>query len=62
MQTGLEGVTAKARTDTELVFTSLAHHVTKDLIMESLKHTPLGSAVGIDEIDVKTAREHLTSG
>jgi group II intron reverse transcriptase/maturase len=57
MQTGLEGVAAKARTDTKLVFTSLAHHVTKDLIMESLKHTPLGSAVGIDEIDVRTARE-----
>ena len=57
MQTGLEGVAAKARTDTKLVFTSLAHHITRELIMESLKHTPPGSAVGIDGIDVRTARE-----
>ena len=57
MTTGLEGVAAKARTDTKLVFTSLAHHVTRDLIMESLKHIPLDSAAGIDGIDARTARE-----
>jgi group II intron reverse transcriptase/maturase len=57
MTTGLEGVAAKAREETKLVFTSLAHHVTRDLIKESLGHTPLSSAVGIDGIDVRTARE-----
>jgi len=57
MTTGLEGVAAKAREETKLVFTSLAHHVTVDLIKESLEHTPLNSAAGIDGIDVRTARE-----
>jgi len=57
MTTGLEGIAAKARKEQELVFTSLAHHVTKELIKESLEHTPLNSAVGIDGIDVNTAKE-----
>jgi len=57
MPTGLEGVAAKARKEAKLVFTSLAHHVNKDLILESLKHIPLNTAAGIDGIDVRTARE-----
>jgi len=57
MTTGLEGVAAKARKETELVFTSLAHHVSRDLIKESLWHIPLNSAVGTDGSDVSTARE-----
>jgi len=57
MTTGLEGVAAKAREETKLVFTSLAHHVTRDLIKRSLEHTALNSAAGIDGIDVGTARE-----
>jgi len=57
MTTGLEGVAAKARKEPKLVFTSLAHHVTKELIMDSLKQIPLDTAPGIDGIDAKTARE-----
>jgi len=57
MSTGLEGVAAKAQSDTKLVFTSLAHHITKELIMDSLKHIPLDSSPGIDGVDVRTARE-----
>jgi len=57
MTTGLEGVAAKARAETKLVFTSLAHHVTKDLIKESLEHIPLSTAPGVDGIGVGTARE-----
>jgi len=57
MTAGLEGVAAKARKETKLVFTSLAHHVTQELIKDSLEHTPINSAVGIDGIDVSTARE-----
>jgi len=57
MQTGLEGVAAKARADKKLVFTSLAHHVTRKLVKESLNHIPLGTAPGIDGVDVGTARE-----
>ena len=57
MQTKLEGVAAKARENKELVFTSLAHHITKEMIWENLKHISNDSAAGIDGIDVKTAKE-----
>jgi group II intron reverse transcriptase/maturase len=57
MITGLEGVAAKARGDRNLVFTSLAHHITKEMIWENLKHIPNDSAAGIDCVDVKTAKE-----
>jgi group II intron reverse transcriptase/maturase len=57
MSTGLEGVAAKARKETKLVFTSLTHHVTRKLIFDNLKHIPLDSATGIDGIDVRTAIE-----
>jgi group II intron reverse transcriptase/maturase len=57
MATGLEGVAAKARSDAKLVFTSLAHHVTKDLIKDSLEHISLDTAPGVDGMDVSTARE-----
>ena len=57
MTTGLEGVAAKARKETKLVFTSLAHHVNRELIMECLKHIPLNTAPGIDGISVSTAKD-----
>jgi len=57
MTTGLEGVAAKARVDTKLVFTSLAHHITRELIWESLMQIPLDTAPGVDGVDVTTARE-----
>jgi len=57
MKTGLEGVAAKARAETKLVFTSLAHHVTKDRIKESLSHIPVGTAPGVDGRGVGTAKE-----
>jgi group II intron reverse transcriptase/maturase len=57
MTTGLEGVAAKARRETGLVFTSLAHHLTRDLIKKSLGHIPLNTAAGIDGIDADTARK-----
>jgi len=60
MQTGLERVAAKAREDKKFVFTSLAHHISRDLIMESLQHIPLDSAKGIDGIDVRTARDSFS--
>jgi len=57
MPTGLEGVAAKARGDRNLVFTSLLHHITREMIWENLKHIPNDSAAGIDGVDVKTAKE-----
>ena len=57
MRTGLEGVAAKARKETGLVFTSLAHHITKEMLQDNLKHIPIKSASGIDGVSVETARE-----
>ena len=36
METGLEGIAAKARRETKLKFTTLCHHVTRELIWKSL--------------------------
>src|SRR4030042_5944976 len=57
MGTGLEGIAAKARRETDLKFTSLSHHVTRELIWESLSNTPKQSAPGVDGISVEEAKE-----
>jgi retron-type reverse transcriptase len=57
MTTGLEGVAAKALEDKNLVFTSIAHHITEEMIWENLKHIPNNSAAGVDGISVETAKE-----
>lgn len=57
MQTKLEGIAAKARKETNLRFTSLAHHITRDLIRESLHHIPRDSAPGIDGVTVEEAEK-----
>jgi group II intron reverse transcriptase/maturase len=57
MTTGLERIAAKAREDRKLKFTSLAHHVTEELIWESVCHTPKDSAPGCDEQTVTEAKE-----
>ncbi|PEC50973.1 group II intron reverse transcriptase/maturase [Bacillus sp. AFS077874] len=50
MTTGLERIAVKARQDTKLQFTSLAHHITKELIWTSLNHMPKNTSPGIDGI------------
>jgi len=57
MKTKLEDIAAKALKETNLVFTSLAHHVTKEMIWDSLSHIPNNSSTGIDGIDVETAKK-----
>jgi len=57
METGLERIAEKARKETKLVFTSLAHHITRELIWESLCHIPKESAPGIDGQSVESAKE-----
>jgi group II intron reverse transcriptase/maturase len=57
MTTGLERIAAKARQERELQFTSLAHHVTQELIWESLCDIPNGSAPGCDGQTVNEAKE-----
>ena len=57
MKTKLEGIAAKARKDTNLKFTSLCHHVNRELIWESLCHIPHDSSPGVDGITVDEAKE-----
>jgi RNA-directed DNA polymerase len=57
MKTKLEGIAAKALKEPNLVFTSLAHHVTKGLLWDSLKHMNKNTAPGVDGIDVDTAQK-----
>lgn len=48
MTTGLERIAVKAQQNTKLQFTSLAHHITKELIWTSLHHMPKNTSPGID--------------
>lgn len=57
MKTKLDEIAAKARKETKLVFTSLAHHITKELVWNSLNNIPNNSAPGVDGIDVSTAKK-----
>ena len=57
MTTGLERIAAKAREDRKLKFTSLAHHVTEELVWESVNHIPNNSAPGCDGQTVEDAKQ-----
>ncbi|HEX2715814.1 MAG TPA: group II intron reverse transcriptase/maturase [Candidatus Acidoferrales bacterium] len=57
MATGLERIAAKARCEPKLRFTSLAHHITKERVWESLCQIPTGSAPGVDGQTVPEAKE-----
>lgn len=57
MSTGLERIAAKAREETKLRFTSLAHHLTPELIWESICHIPSDSAPGGEGQTVAEAKE-----
>jgi group II intron reverse transcriptase/maturase len=57
MKTGLERIAAKARQENKLRFTSLAHHITKELVWESLDHIPTSTSPGVDGVTVYGAKE-----
>ena len=57
MTTGLERIADKARCEPKLRFTSLAHHITKERIWESLCQIPAKSAAGVDGQTVTEAKE-----
>ena len=59
METNLEGIAVKARKETSLRFTSLCHHITRELVWESLCHIPTNSAPGIDGVTVNQAKENF---
>jgi group II intron reverse transcriptase/maturase len=57
MTTKLEGIAKKAQQEQKFRFTSLAHHITKDLVWESLGHIDLKTTPGIDGMTVKEAKD-----
>jgi RNA-directed DNA polymerase len=59
MTTGFERIAVKARSEPKLQFTTLAHHINKEMLWESLTHIPNDSAVGVDGLDVKTVKEEF---
>lgn len=59
MSTELERIAAKSRNKAKLRFTSLAHHITKERIWESLCHIPSHSAPGCDGQSVGQAKEEF---
>jgi hypothetical protein len=59
MTTGLERIAAKAREDRKLKITSLAHHVTEELLWDSVCHIPNGSARGSDGQTVEEAKKNF---
>src|SRR5260370_31700997 len=57
METKLEQIAVKARRETNLRFTSLAHHITRDRVLENLSKIPKRSAAGVDGQTVEAAKE-----
>src|ERR1700724_1691668 len=57
MDTGLEQIAAKARSEPKLRFTSLAHHITRARVWTSLCQIPRRSAPGVDGQTVTEAKE-----
>src|SRR5215469_16776582 len=57
METGLERIAAKARSEPKLRFTSLAHHVTRARVWENLCQIPKDSSPGVDGQTVPEVKE-----
>jgi RNA-directed DNA polymerase len=57
METGLERIAAKARCDSKLRFTSLAHHITRERVWTNLDQIPDRSAPGVDGQTATEAKE-----
>src|SRR6476660_5731920 len=61
METGLERIAAKARSEPKLRFTSLAHHITRERVWTNLCQIPKRSAPGVDGQTVTDAKETFTA-
>ena len=59
MTTKFEQIAVKARKEPSLRFTTLAHHVGRELVLECLNHIPNSSAAGIDGQSVKSVKENF---
>jgi RNA-directed DNA polymerase len=60
METGLERIAAKARCESNLRFTSLGHHITRERVWTNLCHIPDCSAPGVDGLTVTEAKERFS--
>src|SRR5260370_2819189 len=56
-ETKLQKIAGKARREPNLRFTSLAHHITRDRVLENLSKIPKRSAAGVDGQTVEAAKE-----
>ena len=59
METGLERIAEKARSEPRLRFTSLAHHITRERVWTNLCQIPKRSAPGVDGQTVTEAKERF---
>src|SRR5216683_213264 len=59
METKLEQIAVKARREPNLRFTSMAHHITRDRVLENLSKIPKRSAAGVDGQTVEAAKERF---
>ena len=59
MGTDLKRIAAKAKTSKKEKFTSIAHHITAELLWESLKKIPKQTSVGVDKRSVNQARKEF---
>src|ERR1700756_3053179 len=57
METGLERIAAKARSEPKLRFTPLAHHITRERVWTNLCQIPKRSAPGVDGQTATEAKE-----
>lgn len=57
MSPGFERLAAKAHSDQQLKFTSLAHHITAELLQRNVLKIPLSSSAGVDRMSVSEARK-----
>ena len=57
MRTGIDRIAEKARKEKTFVFTSLTHHITPELLGESLYKIPISSGTGVDGESVQEAKE-----
>ena len=60
METDLERIAAKARSEPTLRFTSLAHHITPDRVCRNLMRIPSRSAVGTDGQTAQAAKDSFS--
>ena len=59
MTTKLDEIAAKARSEMNVRFTSLCHHVTKERLWKCLNHISNKSASGVDGVDVEAAKANF---